>query len=480
MESETQRKIEETVLDILNKSNMEEATEFTIRLTASDRLGIDLSDPTSKHFVRGIVESYLLSAMANGKAEKKENVVDEMEVMKLRREDPERVICHLSNRRNVAVKTFKGISLVSIREFYMKDGKLLPGSKGISLPSEQWSIFKKSVPAIEEAIIKMEGRIRSELNGKQNGDGSNSVPLEPVVPVPPLEPIAPIEVVRFDGKNFQFWAQQMTLLLKQLKIEYVLIEPCPNAALGEGAKAEDLVTAKAAERRWLNDDLVCCRNILSHLSDPLFNQYANRKMTSKELWEELNLVYLFEEFGTKRSIVKKYIEFQIVDEKTVSDQIRDLNGIADSIAASGIFMDDNFHVNVIISKLPPSWKNFCIKLLREEYLPFWKLMECIQIEEEFRCGVRRVGEHSDSVGFHQDNRGGGQRRVDYKPLGMCRNRPEINARSIPCNVCGKRGHLSKNCWRRSDKQTNERKAEEDVSAPTTEIGIVAATPTLTQ
>jgi len=272
----------------------------------------------------------------------------------------------------------------------------------------------------------------------------------------------------------------MKLLLKQLKIEYVLIEPCPNAALGEDAKAEDVAAAKAAERRWLNDDIVCHRNILSHLSDPLFNQYVNRKMSSKELWEDLNLVYLYEEFGTKRSHVKKYIEFQIVNEKSVIEQVRDLNGIADSIAASGIFMDDNFHVSVIISKLPPSWKDFCIKLLREEYLPFWKLMECIQVEEESRSGVQRVGEHSNSMGFHQGNRGGVQRRVDYKSLGICRNRPEINSRNLPCNICGKRGHLSKNCWRRSDKQTNERKAEEDVSTPTTEVDALTAVPTPTQ
>ncbi|WVY92369.1 hypothetical protein V8G54_031457 [Vigna mungo] len=484
MESEIQRKIEETVLDILNKSNMEEATEFGIRLAASERLGIDLSDSISKHFVRSIVESYLLSIMANGKAEKKENVVsvdEETEVVKLKREDPERIICHLSNRRNVSVKAFKGTSLVSIREFYMKDGKLLPGCKGISLPSEQWSIFKESVPAIEEAILKMEGRMRSELNGKQHEDESKSVaaaaPLEPVVPVPPLEPIVPIEVVRFDGKNFHFWAQQMKSLLKQLKIEHVLIEPCPSAALGEGAKAEDIAAAKAAERRWLNDDVVCCRNILSHLSDPLFNQYVNRKMSSKELWEELKMVYLYEEFGTKRSQVKKYIEFQIVDEKTVIEQVRDLNGIADSIAASGIFIDDNFHVSVIISKLPPSWKNFCIRLLREEYLPFWKLMECIQVEEEFRCGVQRGGEHSYSMGFQPGSRGGGQRSVDYKPPGIRRNRPEINARSLSCNVCGKRGHLSKNCWRRSDRQTNERRAEDDVSTSTTEVDTQASIPT---
>lgn len=29
-----------------------------------------------------------------------------------------------------------------------------------------------------------------------------------------------------------------------------------------------------------------------------------------------------------------------------------------------------------------------------------------------------------------------------------------------------RGHLSKHCWRRNDRQTNERKSEEDVRIPT--------------
>ncbi|RDX91978.1 RNA polymerase II transcriptional coactivator KELP, partial [Mucuna pruriens] len=517
MEAETGRKVEEMVLDILKKSNIEEATEFNIRVAASERLGIDLSDPRSKQFVRSVVESYLLSVVATEKSrdrdtEIKEDIVAaneefrETEAPKPKREDCERVICQLSNRRNVAVKPFKGTTLVSIREFYVKDGKLLPGCKvkviwtcakkivegmgeegklhrkakndirkfylkgsyGISLSSEQWSTFKKSVPAIEEAITKMEGRLRLELNDKKNGDASNSVvdvaPVEPV-PTEVIRFEVPIEVIRFNGKNYQFWAQQMELLLKQLKIEYVLTELCPNSTLGQAASAEEIAAAKAAERRWLNDDLMCCRNILSHLSDHLFNQYANRKMSAKELWEEVKLVYLYEEFGTKRSKVKKYIEFEMVDEKAVVEQIRELNNIADSIAAAGISIDDNFHVSVIISKLPPSWKDFCIKLMREEYLPFWKLMEHIKIEEESRNGVRPLGEHSNNIGFHQANKGG-LRRADYKPLAMCRNRSEINTKIMSCSICGKKGHLSKNCWRRYDKQANERKAEEDVRRPT--------------
>lgn len=111
------------MLDILKKSNIKEATEFTIRVAASERLGIDLSDTASKHFVRSVVESFLLSVAANEKSKdaekkkenediaaknddvaKKEDVVvaneeesRETEVLpKLKRDDPERVICHVA------------------------------------------------------------------------------------------------------------------------------------------------------------------------------------------------------------------------------------------------------------------------------------------------------------------------------------------------------------------------------------------------
>ncbi|KAI5423772.1 hypothetical protein KIW84_030125 [Lathyrus oleraceus] len=145
MEAETRRKVEDMVLDILKKSNIEETTEFTVRVAASERLRIDLSDSLSKQFVRTIIESYLISIATDDKPEEPPQVSTEavnvihneppqecnnVVGVKRKNDDSEHVICQLSTKRNVTVRDFKGTPMVSIREFYLKDGKQKPTTKG--------------------------------------------------------------------------------------------------------------------------------------------------------------------------------------------------------------------------------------------------------------------------------------------------------------------------------------------------------------
>lgn len=56
---ETKGRIEETVRKILEESNMDEVTESKIRKLASKQLGLDLSQPHFKAFVKQVVEAFL-------------------------------------------------------------------------------------------------------------------------------------------------------------------------------------------------------------------------------------------------------------------------------------------------------------------------------------------------------------------------------------------------------------------------------------
>ncbi|KAM0911245.1 hypothetical protein ACQ4PT_013622 [Festuca glaucescens] len=193
MDEKTQKKVEAAVLEILRGSDMASLTEYKVRSAAADRLGIDLSLPDRKLFVRRLVEDYLESLadeeekkqqggsgeegekkehrQEGEEEEQKEEKVEEEEEEGEEEEEEEKkggvgkelddngdlILCRLSSNRRVTLSDFKGMTLVSIREYYLKDGKEMPSSKGISMTVEQWEAFHNSVPAIEDAIKNLGG-----------------------------------------------------------------------------------------------------------------------------------------------------------------------------------------------------------------------------------------------------------------------------------------------------------------------------------
>lgn len=61
----------------------------------------------------------------------------------------------LGLRKRVTVREFKGKTYVDIREFYEKDGKQLPGKKGVSLAAGDWSLLKDLVENIDDVLKTM-------------------------------------------------------------------------------------------------------------------------------------------------------------------------------------------------------------------------------------------------------------------------------------------------------------------------------------
>ncbi|XP_055806518.1 RNA polymerase II transcriptional coactivator KIWI-like [Solanum dulcamara] len=64
------------------------------------------------------------------------------------------VVCEISKNRRVSVRSFGGKIIVDIREFYVKDGKQMPGRKGISLSMDQWNVLRDHADEIDKAVAE--------------------------------------------------------------------------------------------------------------------------------------------------------------------------------------------------------------------------------------------------------------------------------------------------------------------------------------
>ena len=67
-------------------------------------------------------------------------------------------ICALSRARRCVVSDYRGKKMVSLREYYEKDGAWVPGKKGISLWYEQWSVLRSHVASTDAKIAEREAK----------------------------------------------------------------------------------------------------------------------------------------------------------------------------------------------------------------------------------------------------------------------------------------------------------------------------------
>ena len=156
-----------------------------------------------------------------------------------------------------------------------------------------------------------------------------------------------------------------------------------------------------------------CKNyILSGLLNDLYNVYSNVK-TSKELWDALEKKYKTEDAGMKKFIVAKYLDYKMIDSKTVVTQVQELQVIIHDLLAEGInlfnayvrnikfflnthiifniglIVNDVFQVAATIEELPSLWKDIknYLKHKRKE-MTVEDLIVRLRIEEDIRLQKR--------------------------------------------------------------------------------------------
>ncbi|GAA0141682.1 hypothetical protein LIER_02770 [Lithospermum erythrorhizon] len=112
-----------------------------------------------------------------------------------------------------------------------------------------------------------------------------------------------------------------------------------------------------ASYAWKHSDYLNRNYILSYLSDDLVDVYRTLN-TVKVVWDALEYKYKTQDPGAKKFIVDRFLDFKMVDGKSLYDQVQELEVMFHEIHAEGMMLSDGFQAAAILEKLPPSMKDF--------------------------------------------------------------------------------------------------------------------------
>ncbi|PHT37341.1 hypothetical protein CQW23_25041 [Capsicum baccatum] len=159
--------------------------------------------------------------------------------------------------------------------------------------------------------------------------------------------------------------------------------------------------------------------ILSGLQDDLYNVYSGTK-TSKERWGALERKYKMEDAGIKKFLFARFLDFKMIDSKSVVSQVQELQVIIQDLLAEGLIVNDAFQEMTV--------EDLIVRL---------------RIEEDNKAAERRSKENSTMNGAHivedGQNKSKKRKKVEH---GSTQPKKKFKEK---CFNCGKIGQKSTDC-----------------------------------
>ena len=108
----------------------------------------------------------------------------------------------------------------------------------------------------------------------------------------------------------------MSFYLTTLNLVRFLTEDAPKLKEDE----HDIQVISVVDA-WKHYDFICRNYVMNALIDSLYNVYSDKKIT-KELWESLDRKYKTEDARAKKFVVGRFLDYKMVDSKTVVIQVQ--------------------------------------------------------------------------------------------------------------------------------------------------------------
>ena len=80
---------------------------------------------------------------------------------------------------------------------------------------------------------------------------------------------------------------------------------------------------------------------MNGLHDSLYNVYCAIKI-AKELWESLDRKYKTEDAGAMKFVVGRFLDFKMMDFKTVISEVQEIQVILHEFLAKGMILSETF------------------------------------------------------------------------------------------------------------------------------------------
>ncbi|KAK3014220.1 hypothetical protein RJ639_008965 [Escallonia herrerae] len=152
---------------------------------------------------------------------------------------------------------------------------------------------------------------------------------------------------KFNRKDFKRWQQKMLIYLITLNLARLLQEDAPN--LGENPDRRNRQTVAAVDV-WKHSNFLCKNYILNGLDKALYNVYSPI-INAKALWEFFERKYKTEDADSKKLIVGKFLDFKMVDSKTVISHVQEFQLILHDIHAEGMHKRKEMKLEGLIMRL---------------------------------------------------------------------------------------------------------------------------------
>jgi len=78
----------------------------------------------------------------------------------------------------------------------------------------------------------------------------------------------------------------------------------------------------------------------------------------KTIWTKLEAKYGSDDAEKKKYIIGKWLQFQIVEDKPIMEQVHTYENLCAEVLNEGMKMCEILQANVLIEKFPPSWSDY--------------------------------------------------------------------------------------------------------------------------